>query len=126
MTDSEVDLTAFEHLIQAERNADEARRFHEAEAAKYRRARDEIREQIGKLMGLHNVALVNGKEAMRKTSSKQFAEARFREEFPDFYNEYKVRKSTWKVDTERLADELPQIYARFTTTRWTNSSEVLG
>lgn len=126
MADSEVDLTPFEHLIQAERNADEARRFHEAEAAKYERARDEIREQIGKLMGFHNVALVNGKEVMKKTTSKQFAKARFRTEFPDMFEEYKVRKMTFEVDTERLAAEQPQVYARFCTTRWTNSSEVLG
>lgn len=121
----EVDLTLYASLIEMERKADEGRRFHEKEAAKFTRARDEIREQLAKLMGSAHVGLVNGKQAMRRTESKQFAKARFAAEYPEMYEEYKVPKLVYEVDTQRLETEQPDVYSQFTTTRWTNSSEVL-
>lgn len=128
MTEKHVDLSIYEVLIVAEGNADTARKYHEAEAKKNARARDEIREQIDLLLGDGDevVALVNGKEVLKRTKSKQFAWARFRDELPDIYSEYKVTKLAEEVDTDRLAKELPDVYARFCSNRWTNNAgEVL-
>lgn len=126
MTDSkQVDLSHYESLVVAEDNADTARRFHESEAKKYTRVRDEIREQLDLLMGDAEVGLVNGKDVLRRTKSKQFAWAKFRDELPDIYAEYKVVRLAEEVDTDRLAKELPDVYARFCSSRWTNNAGVL-
>jgi hypothetical protein len=123
--DSEVDLSAFAQVIQAERAADEARRFHEAEAKRYERVRDECRDQLGRLMGDASVALVHGKDVLKRTQSDQFAWARFRKEHPELAAQYTVPKLTDEIDKARLAKELPDLYASYCTIRWTNSSEVL-
>lgn len=124
---SERDLTAFSQLVLAEKAADDSRKFHEAEAKRYERARDEIREQLDLLMGNDPevVGLVNGKDVLKRTKSKQFAWARFREEMPDIYAEYKIVEIKDGVDTDRLEKELPDVYARFCSNRWTNNSGVL-
>lgn len=123
----ERDLTPFAALVQAELSADQSRRFHEAEAKRYERARDEIRTQLDLLLGDGDevVGLVNGKDVLKRTRSKQFAWARFRAELPDIYNEYTVTKLTDEVDTDRLAKELPDVYARFCSNRWTNNAGVI-
>ena len=128
MTENHVDLSFYKALVVAEDNADTARRFHEAEAKKYGRVRDEIREQLDQLLGDGDevVALVNGKETLRRTKSKQFAWARFRDEMPHLYADYKTTRLAEEVDTDRLAKELPDVYARFCSNRWTNNAgEVL-
>jgi uncharacterized protein YabN with tetrapyrrole methylase and pyrophosphatase domain len=122
---TEIDLGAFASLVQAEKSADDSRRFHEAEAKQYERVRDQIREQLAKVMGNAEVGIINGKEVLKKTSSKSFAWARFRDENPDIAPEYTVSKLVDEIDKERLAKELPNLYARYCTTRWTNNSEVL-
>lgn len=123
MTDK--DLTAFESLIRAERAADDARRYHESEARGAERVRDEIRRQLAALMGNAEVGLVNGREVLRKTTSEQFAWARFAKENPGIAAEYTVKKLVDEIDKQRLHDELPDLYAQYCTTRWTNNSEVL-
>jgi hypothetical protein len=125
VSETEIDLSTYAYLVQAEKAADNARRFHEAEAKRYARVRDECREQIGKKMGNANVALVNGKEVLRKTTSDQFAWRRFIDENPGIASDYIVAKLTDEVDKERLARELPDLYAQYCTLRWTNNSEVL-
>lgn len=121
---NEIDLTLYQSLIEAEARADDQRRIHEAEAKRYERVRNEVREQIAKLMGDATVALANGKEVLKRTPSKQFAWARFREENPAMWEEYKVPKLGYEVDTDRLRAELPEVYERYSGTRWTNTYEV--
>lgn len=118
---TEVDMTQFAHLIEAEAKADAARRAAESEADKYERLRDDIRDQLAILMGKHDVALVDGKEVLKRTVSKQFASARFRDENPDAYEEYKVAELKYTVDTAKLREDLPEVYQRYVTTRWTNN-----
>lgn len=125
MGEGEKDLTAFAQLVQAEKSADDARRFHEAEAKRYERARDEIRQQLAILMGAASVALVNGKEVLKKTTSGQFAWRRFVDENPDVAKDYIVPKLVDEVDKDRLAKELPDLYERYCTVRWTNNAQVL-
>lgn len=122
---SEIDLSGSADLVMAEKAASEAMRFHKAEAAKYERVRDECREELGRRMGVHDVALVNGKEVLRRTLSKQFAHSRFRTSHPDIWEEYKVPHLEYVLDMDRLRDELPDLVAQFSTERWTNNAEVL-
>lgn len=123
---SEIDLTRYADLIEAERAADTERRAHEAEAKRYERIRDDARTRLAQLMGIHDVGLVDGKQVIRKTPSKQFAHARFRESHPDLWQDYVVPKLEYVLDMDRLRAELPQLVAEFSTQRWTNNSEVLG
>ena len=127
MAEQRKDLTPFAALVLAEKQADDSRRFHEAEAKSYERVRDEIRMQLDLLMGdgAEVVGLVGNKEVLKRTKSRQFAWARFRDELPDIYAEYKTVKLAEEVDTNRLAKELPDVYARFCSSRWTNNAEVL-
>lgn len=124
-TANEVDLSAFAQLVQAEKSADDARRFHEAEAKRYERVRDQCRDQLALLMGKASIALVNGKEVLKKTQSKQFAWRRFIDENPNIAPDYIVQKLVDEVEKDRLAKELPDLYARYCTTSWTNNAEVL-
>lgn len=123
---TEIDLSLYSSLVEAEARADQARKLHEAEAAKFTRARDEIREQLALLMGDATVGLVNGHQVLKRTPSRQFAWARFRSENPDMWEEYKVPKLTYEVDTDKLSAEQPDVYNRYSGTRWTNSSTELG
>ena len=127
MAEQQRDLTPYKPLILAEKQADDNRRYHEAEAKANERARDEIRRQLDMLMGDGEevVGLVNGKSVLKRTKSRQFAWARFRDELPDIYDEYKTTKLAEEVDTDRLAKELPDVYTRFCSSRWTNNAEVL-
>jgi hypothetical protein len=122
---SEIDLSAYAQLVQAEKSADESRRYHEAEAKQYERVRDQIREQLARVMGTAELGIINGKEVLKRTTSEQFAWARFRTENPDIAAEYIVPKLVEEVDKKRLASELPDLYHRYCTVRWTNNSEVL-
>lgn len=122
---NETDLSAFALLVQAEKSADDARRFHDSESKRYERVRDQCREQLALLMGKASVGLVNGKEVLKKTQSKQFAWRRFIDENPDIAGDYIVKTLVDEVDKERLAKELPDLYARYCTISWTNNAEVL-
>lgn len=122
---SERDLTRFAELVQAERAADDSRRYHESEAKGYERVRDTIREQLAAVMGDADVGLINGREVLKKTVSKQFAWSRFASENPDIAKEYTIPKLVDEIDKDRLAKELPDLYARYCSIRWTNNSEVL-
>lgn len=122
---SEIDLTEAAALVEQEYALDQTRRFHKAEAEKYERARDEVRKDLARLMGVHDVALVNGKPVLRRTLSKQFAHSRFRDAHPDIFDEYKTPHLEYVLDMDRLRKELPDLVAQFSTERWTNNSEVL-
>lgn len=121
---SEIDLTGSASLIEAEHAADQARRFHKAEAEKYERVRDECRAELRRRMGVHTVALVNGKEVLKRTMSKQFADARFRAAHPDIWDEYKTPHLEYVLDMDNLRKDLPDLVAEFSTERWTNNWEV--
>ncbi len=121
----EKDLTAWAHLVQAARSARESRRYYESEAAKYKRVEDECNEQLGKLMGDAKVGIVNGKEVLKRTVTDQFAWARFRAENPAVAADYLVPKLTDEIDKEKLKSDLPDLYERYCTVRWTNNAEVL-
>lgn len=122
---SEIDLTEKADLIEQEYAADQARRFHEAEAEKYERVRDQVRAELRRLMGTHEIALVHGKEVLKRTLSKQFADARFRKAHPDIWEDYKTPRLKYELDMDRLRKDLPDLVAQFSTERWTNNSEVL-
>jgi hypothetical protein len=125
MKPEEVDLTAYVELIEAEKAADDARRYHEAEASKYERVRDARRAELERVMGIHSIGLVSGVPVIRKTLSKQFAPAKFRTKYPDLYRSYLAPKIEYGLDMDKLREELPDIVAEFSSLRWTNGSEVL-
>ena len=118
---SEIDLSNFRMLVEAEANADTARRFHLAEAKKYERVRDQCREQLEKVMGVCEVGLIDGKEVLGRKLSEQFAPARFRTEHPDIAEDYIVQKITDELDVDRLRKDLPDLAAQYFTTKWTNN-----
>lgn len=122
---SEIDLTANADLIEAEYAATQAMRFHKAEADKYERVRDHARDELRRLMGVHNTALVNGKEVLKRTLSRQFADARFRTAHPDIWEDYAVPHLKYELNMDKLRKDLPDLVAQFSTERWTNNSEVL-
>lgn len=122
---SEIDLTQYANLIEAEYAADQARRFHKAEAEKYERVRDQCREELAKKMGIHTVALVNGKQVLKRTMSKQFADAKFKAAHPDIWGEYVIPRLKYELDMDKLRADLPDLVAQYSTQRWTNNSEVL-
>lgn len=125
LNSNEIDLTVHAYLVEEENSANQARRFHEAEAKRYGRIRDAARARLDKLMGVHTVGVVNGVQVIRKTLSDQFAHARFRNRYPQLYADYLVPKLEYVLDMDRLNKELPQIVAEFSTLRWTNNSDVL-
>lgn len=123
---SEIDLSHRADLVLAARSADERRRFHLAEAEKYERARDEIRDELAREMGDAEVGLVNGKPVITKKESMQFAVAKFREAHPDIFEAYKRLKVVDDLDKAKLKAELPEVFAEFAVTRWTLNPEALG
>lgn len=121
---SEIDLTAIQELIVAEKRADQARIAAEKEAAGYKRVRDQIRNQLDRVMGANEVGLVGNQEVLRKTLSEQFAHARFREENPDLWDLVKVVETKETVDVDKLKQISESTYEKYCTTRWTNTIEV--
>jgi hypothetical protein len=121
----EADLSEWATLVEEEFTADQARRFHEAEAKKYERVRDRARAQLSEKMGDAAIGVINGKPVLKRTTSKQFAHARFRERYPDLYSDYLVPKLEYVLDMDKLRTELPRLVEEFSSVRWTNTSEVL-
>lgn len=121
----EVDLTAHAALVEEEYNADTARRFHEAEAQKWERVRDKARARLAEVMGTASTGLINGKPVLKRTVSKQFAPARFKQRYPDLYADYLVPRLEYVLDMDKLRTELPRIVDEFSARRWTNTSEVI-
>lgn len=121
---SEISLDALRGLVLSEHRADAARRRAELEAKKYTRLRDEIRAVIAAKMGDATEGTIDGKIAMRRTESAQFADARFRKDHPDMYEEVKVPKLVYEVDLDKLKEIDESIVAQYSTVRWTNYIEV--
>jgi len=122
---NEIDLTLYKSLVEQEKVADLARIRAEKDAEAAKRVRDQIREQLEKLMGPGDgEALVDGVSMLKKTVSGQFAHARFKTNHPDLYDQVKTYDYVEKADTEQLRIIAPDIYAQYLTTRWTNSIEV--
>lgn len=123
---STIDLAQHQSLLVEIAEADRARRFHESEAAKYARIRDEGRKELAKIMGLHEVGMIDGKDVVKRTLTGQFAYARFEKLYPEIASEYKVPKLEYHLDMDRLRQDLPQLVAEMSTTRWTIDVEALG
>lgn len=121
---SEADLTQIKVMLQAEARASAELRALDAQKDKLTRAREQLREQIARLMGSHTVGLVNGTAVLKRTTSKQFAKARFRDENPDLYDLVKTYEMTEVVDQDKLREMAPEVYQQYLTVRWTNSIEV--
>ncbi|GAB2714811.1 YqaJ viral recombinase family protein [Streptomyces bullii] len=71
----------------------------------------EIENRMRQLAGDAEVATIGGREAYSWRQNGQFAHARFREAEPELAAQYTRLVPT--VDTERLADEKPQIYRKY-------------
>ena len=121
---SEAYLTQIKPMLEAMARADLRLRQLRAEKEKIERAREQIRTQVARLMGNHTVGLVDGVAVLKRTTSKQFATARFREENPDLYDLVKTYEMTETVDQDKLKQMAPQIHEQYLTVRWTNSLEV--
>lgn len=123
---STIDLTQHQYLLVEIAEADRTRRFHEAEAAKHRRIRDEGRERLARIMGMHEMGMIDGKEVVKRTTTAQFAYAQFEKLYPEIAAEYKVPKLEYVLNMDKLRADLPQLVAEMSTVRWTIDTEVLG
>lgn len=121
---SEVDLTAVRDLVTAMARADAEIRRVKQDLDKLTRLRDQIRDQLSRLMGNNEVGLVNGAAVLKRTTSKQFATAQFRTENPDLYELVKTYDMKEIVDTDKLVQIAPSVYEKYLTVRWTNTMEV--
>lgn len=111
-------------LVQSEGAADEKRRFHEAMAEKYKRARNEIRDALAVEMGDATEGIYEGRIVMRRTPTEQFAKAEFRKDHPDIWEEVKVANLTYDVDLAKLKEIDEDLAAKYSTVRWYNDSWV--
>lgn len=121
---SEADLTQIKAMLQAEARATKELRASKAYQDKLTRARDQLRDQIARLMGSHDVGIVDGTSVLKRTVSQQFAKARFREENPDLYDAVKTYEMTEVIDVDKLKEMAPNVYQEYLTVRWTNTIEV--
>lgn len=120
---TEVDLTPYRDLVKAERDADEMRRHHEAEAKKYTRARDQVRHTLELIFGNAEEGVLDGKVVLRRKESLQFASARFAIEHPDLAKQFEVPQLKYVIDQDNLRKAEPDLYASYLTTRWYNDLE---
>lgn len=123
MTEKELSPAAMA-LVAKEAELDAKRRALEAETASIIRVRDQIRDAIAYEMGDADTGIFQGQIVMRKVATAQFAKAQFAKAHPTIWDEVKVPKLTYDVDTDKLKEIDEDLYNQFRTTRWYNDTGV--
>lgn len=116
-----VNLDEYADLVRQEAEADRMRIWHEQEAKRFGEARDQIREALMKVLPADVDGLINGVPAIGWTRTEGFAAARFAREHPDLFEMCSVPVSKQVLNSTRLRQMRPDIFAEYQVRKWKNT-----
>jgi hypothetical protein len=73
----------------------------------------ELRAKLKKIIGEGGEGILDGRPIYAYVATEGFAAAKLKKDYPDFYDHYCKTQMQTVLDVDRLARELPELYAAY-------------